>query len=162
QLTFNWEILEQADAAVTRIADCLGRLGRVTGGTPHDAVRDLVSKAETDFRTMVAADLNIPGAIGVIFDLVRDVNSAIDRGEPRAVDATVVLAAFERFDLVLGVMALRRTEDEQPPVPIEEIEHLIAERRDARMSRRFARADEIRRELEGRGIILEDGPAGTR
>jgi cysteinyl-tRNA synthetase len=47
-------------------------------------------------------------------------------------------------------------------MPAEEIERLIAERHDARRSRDFARADDIRHELDDRGIILEDSPAGTR
>jgi cysteinyl-tRNA synthetase len=162
QLTFSWDLLDQADAAVTRIAVCLGRVSRVSGGNAHDAIRDKVRQAEADFRAMVTADLNIPGALGVLFDLVRDVNSAIDSGELGTVDATEVRAAFDRFDQVLGVLALRRAEDDQPPVPIDEIERLIGERRDARIARRFARADEIRRELDERGIILEDSPAGTR
>ena len=69
---------------------------------------------------------------------------------------------FEEFDRVLGVMALRRAEDAAPPVPADEIERLIAERREARRSRQFSRADEIRNDLEARGIVLEDSPAGTR
>ncbi len=47
-------------------------------------------------------------------------------------------------------------------MPVEEIERLIEERREARRARNFARADEIRRELEARGIMLEDSAAGTR
>ena len=46
--------------------------------------------------------------------------------------------AFDRFDRVLGVLSLRKREDEQPPVPIEEIERLIEERQAAKRRRDFA------------------------
>jgi cysteinyl-tRNA synthetase len=73
-----------------------------------------------------------------------------------------VRAEFDRFDRVLGILSLRRAEDERPPVPIEEIDHLIAARRAARLSRDFAEADRIRKELDGRGIVLEDTGSTTR
>jgi cysteinyl-tRNA synthetase len=59
-------------------------------------------------------------------------------------------------------MQIRQAEDAKPPVPVDEIERLIADRRDARKARNFARADEIRKDLETRGILLEDHASGTR
>ena len=172
QLTFSFEILAQADAAVTRLGDFVARLGRATGvgelrsdgnsSGDRAAVIALVDKGAEEFRLMIASDLNVPAALGVMFDLVRDVNAALDRQELTAADAAHVLATFGGFDQVLGVLSLRQTEDAAPPVPVDEIERQIDARREARKARDFARADEIRKALEAQGILLEDSAAGTR
>ena len=162
QLTFNFDVLAQADAALTRLADFLARLDTMTGAGEDAEIATSLAAAQTEFRAMIASDLNVPGALGVMFDLLRELNAAMDAGRIGAADAARVRAAFEQFDQVLGVMALRRREDDQPPVPVAEIESLIAERREARRARQFGRADEIRRDLESRGIILEDSATGTR
>ena len=89
-------------------------------------------------------------------------NSAIDSGQLRGGDAATIRDAFARFDKVLGILSLRKAEDEQPPVPIEEIERLMQARRAARSARNFAEADRIRKDLDTRGIVLEDTAAGMR
>jgi len=165
QLTFSFEILAQADAALTRLTDFLARVNRVTGGVGHDGIAERVARARVEFREKIASDLNVPGGLGVIFELVREMNAAMDQQGLDAVgapDAALIREALEEFDMVLGVMALRRTEEAAPPVPEAEILALIEDRRQARRNRLFARADEIRKDLETRGVILEDSLAGTR
>ena len=71
------------------------------------------------------ADVNTAAALGIVFDLVRALNSAIDAGELKAGDAPAVRAAFDRFDRVLGMLSLRRAEDAQPPVAVDEIQQQI-------------------------------------
>ena len=80
----------------------------------------------------------------------------------RSGDTAAIRAAFDGFDRVLGILSLRRVEDARPPVPVEEIEQQIQARRAARAARNFAEADRIRKDLEARGILLEDTAAGTR
>ena len=162
QLTFNWDVLTQAEAAVTRLADFVARVEGVKGGEAHADIAGRVAEARQGFRAAIASDLNVPAAQGVMFELVREMNAAIDQGRLGEPDARLILDTFDAFDRVLGVLALRRTEDAAPPVPEAEIESLIEARREARRSRDFARADGIRAELEARGIILEDSAAGTR
>ncbi len=162
QLTFSFEILGQAEAALTRLTDFLTRLATVSGGGTNPDIVARLDQARTAFREQIAADLNVPGALGVVFELVRELNVALDARRLGRGDADAVEALFAEFDLVLGVMALRRAEEAAPPVPVDEIEKCIDERRVARRNRQFERADEIRRDLEARGILLEDGPAGTR
>ena len=162
QLRFSWSAMAQAEEALKRIMDFLARLDTlpVGGARPETAKR--IEDASTAFAAHIAADLNTAGALGVVFDFVRALNSAIDAGELRAGDGAAVRDAFARFDRVLGVLSLRRAEGELPPDEIAEIERFINDRRAARSARNFAEADRIRRDLESRGILLEDTPAGTR
>jgi cysteinyl-tRNA synthetase len=166
QLNFTWTGMEQAEEALRRLTDFLDRLAGVADSPGavdrHSRGLEIVEKARAAFGAALESDLNTAGALAAVFDLVRDANKAIDEHQFGAADVAVVRQAFDYFDSVLGVVALRRAEDARPPVPVEEIERLIEERHAARRRRDFKSADEIRHNLAERGILLEDNPAGTR
>jgi len=162
QLRFSWAAMEQSEEALRRLMDFLARLDSLPARPANGATPARLAKAKDAFGAHIAADLNTSGALSVLFDLVRELNTAIDAGELGASDAAAVRDTFQEFDRVLGVLALRKAEDEHPPVPVDEIERLIAARRDARLARNFAEADRIRKDLESRGIILEDTGSTTR
>jgi cysteinyl-tRNA synthetase len=162
QLKFSWGAMAQAEESLKRLTDFLARLEHLPARESSPEVQSRLDEAQKAFHEHITADLNTAAALGVLFDLVRALNTAIDAGTLGASDAAAIRETFERFDRVLGVLALRKLEDEQPPVPIAEIEQLIEARRAARRARHFAEADRIRAELDGRGIILEDTGTVTR
>ena len=116
----------------------------------------------------------------------------MDRGEFRDGDRAAFLDVLERWDRIFAVLEdqdqakLRRfgfvKAAEAAGVPAAaavegngytssvlvealsdaEIERCIADRNAARRGRDFARADQIRRELQTAGVILEDTKTGTR
>ena len=162
QLKFSWTAMAQAEESLRRLTDFLARLDALAGKGSPASVAPRLDEARRAFAGHIAADVNTAAAMGVMFDLVRALNSAIDAGEVGGADAEAIRGTFAEFDRVLGFLSLRRAEDERPPVPVEEIEQLIHARRAARLARKFAEADRIRQDLEVRGILLEDTGSETR
>jgi len=161
-LNFTWASLAQAEEALRRLTDFLARADAVTLEGSHPAIATRVAEASAAFADAMQDDLNTAAALGAMFELVRSLNSAIDAGECGRGDIPGIRDAFEGFDRLLGILSLRREEDDQPPVPVPQIERLIEDRHAARRRRDFAAADRIRDELAAQGVLLEDSAAGTR
>src|SRR5262249_24892630 len=127
-LNCTWQTLAAHEESLRRLTDFLARLDSVTRPRTHPRIAVRVEDARKAFADAMHDDLNTAAALGAIFELVRALNSAIDGGEVGAGDVPLVRQAFDDFDRVLGVISLRRAEDEQPPVPVEEIERLTEDR----------------------------------
>src|SRR5262245_33828804 len=162
QLNFTWIGLEQAEESLRRITDFLGRVEALSGGSEHPEVKARVQEAVDAFDAALGDDLNTAAGLGAIFDLIRALNISMDAKQVGKGDAPAIMAAFDHFDQVLGVLSLRRAEDATPPIPQAEIDAAIHARQEARRKRDFAEADRIRQDLLAKGVILEDGPQGTR
>jgi cysteinyl-tRNA synthetase len=160
KLNFTWEGLAGAAAAVERLRSALVRIGEVAasgkpgpGGFP---IGERAARLREEFAAALEDDLNTSGAQGALFTFLREVNGAIDEGVLDSVGAREAQASLIEADRVLGVLPSR------PDALSEEIEAQIQARNAARKRRDFAEADRIRENLAGRGIVLEDGPTGTR
>ena len=169
QLNFTFDGLQQAASAVERLRNFADRLaqGKFTPG--QSAMSKRIAKAAADFDAGLSDDLNTAQALAAAYDLVREANVAIDKGEFRRDDVAAAKEFLANFDRVFAVLedndAAKLNElgygKGADALSDSEIEKLVPERQAARKRRDFASSDRIRQELADRGIILEDNKDGS-
>ncbi len=170
QLNFTPESLQGAASSVERLRNFVSRLRSEKFAEGSSSVfAERAAKAMEEFDRGLADDLNTAQALAAIFDLVREANIAMDRGEFHQGDVAPVLAAMGIFDVIFAVLRdddaekLRSLGMAQDSVVLSdtEVEALVAERQAARKRRDFAASDRFRDQLAERGIILEDSRDGS-
>lgn len=122
------------------------------------------SAYQQQFEAAMKDDFNTADALAVLFELTRELNKA----KTEATDQVNELAALLKYlGNLIGLLESDPTEFLKSSVSDEglsdqEIEQKIAERQQAKLEKNWASADQIRDELTSAGIVLEDGPEGTR
>lgn len=152
QLRFSFEGLKSAAQARKKLFSRVLALKAQVEGQPkgEGAGEAYVTK----FYQAVAEDLNLPKALACIWGLLKD----------DGVSAAGKLAALYKMDEVLG-LGLEVLEEEKKEIgdclTVQEIEDRLAQRKEAKEQKNYARADEIRNELLSQGIQIKDTPNGT-
>jgi cysteinyl-tRNA synthetase len=150
-LAFSEERMEEASQALRRLREFKRLLGRTAGLAAGDE-DPAVAALRFEFRAALRDDFNTPEALAAVFKLVAEGNRRLGAGEPLPGAA----AAFAEMLTLLGLETI-----EEPAEEIdEEALRLLGEREDARRSRDFDRADEVRDELRARGWEVRDTPEG--
>jgi cysteinyl-tRNA synthetase len=151
------DALHAAAEQVRRLREFADRVRRSAPADSDDEnLLRRIGEVRAGYREALDDDLNLPQGVGLVFELVREANSALDAGKVGEQGLQDLLGLIGDFDAHLDVV---RSEE---PGLAQEVERLIAEREAARKGRDFSRADEIREELRERGIALEDSKEGVR
>jgi cysteinyl-tRNA synthetase len=150
QLAFSPDLLKGADSAVKRLAEFAVRLGPVEGEAEPPA------EVRARWDAALDEDLNVPAAVGHLFEFIKGFNTRIEAGQASAEERASAMALLRHANRILDVI-------EFPAGTIDaEVERLIAEREQARQVRDFGRSDAIRAQLLAMGIQLEDTKDGPR
>lgn len=165
-LNFSEEIIRQAENSVARLStsrdNVKHRLGSVHSELPAGPDAELAARIKamlSEFRAKMDDDFNTADAVTVWFQLVSETNAYLQRDIVDSASLNLLLKTMGELDDVLGLLL---PEDGGSDLLDDEVDRLIAERSEARKTRNFARADEIRDLLAEKGILLEDTPQGIR
>ena len=152
-LTFSWAGLESAADSLRRLQDNVRRLSSETRDAP---VAHPPAALAGRFRAAIADDFDMPAALAVAWEAIRQANRATGAVEKRAL--LNLALDFDRV-LGLGLAATAVAEDEALP---SDVTALIRQREAARAARDWATADALREAIRQQGYEVEDTPSGTR
>ncbi|MMZ46878.1 Cysteine--tRNA ligase [compost metagenome] len=164
-INFSDELLQQATNSFMRIDTAVRNLKHYLSSAGSETVTDEQMQRIASFRQRFIEemdnDFNTADAITVLFDIVREVNQSMAGSTLKRELTEAYIALFAELGDVLGIPFGEVDASVDGPSD-EEINALVEERIQARKDKNFARADEIRNQLQELGIILEDTPQGVR
>ena len=145
-LTFSWETLNQTAATYKKLRNRIASIPD-EGSIDESAVKSWHEK----FAEAVGDDCNTAMGLTLLYDVIKsELNGATKR------------SIIEDYDTVLSLDLLKPVEEEAVDDELKSyIEAKIAERAEAKKAKDFARADAIRDELAGKGIIIKDTREGV-
>ncbi len=163
QINFSRDLMEASKNGLERITTAVYNLEHLLETAPSRDIteeeKNILAEIEgysAKFDAAMDDDFNTADAISAIFEMVKTANSKVSSGNSKEMIARVL----ERIVLLSDILGIKVKKEEE--LLDEAIERLIEERQDARKNRDFARADEIRKLLLGKGIVLEDTREGVR
>jgi len=166
-IDFSWERMEEKREALNTITIFLKRIKQREGGkgfivkavlkkvTSAGELRRKIEEVSQDFEKSMDDDFNTPNAIAVLFEIIRTCNKVLystkftkEHLAALKYAAQVVKKIGDIFELSFEAGALSMSE--------KEIKDLVKLRESLRKKKMFKEADQIRRELADKGIVLED------
>ena len=148
QLKFSWEALDHAKAAREKLVSTVSSLKK---NEPSKTLGDKAQSYYDSFSSAMNNDLRAPEALAQMWLMLKD-NDVTD-GEK--------LSLLYSFDRILGLELDKVEAKKDEKVGSDEEWKLVEERALAKKNKDWARADEIRAELLGRGFIVKDTPSGA-
>ncbi|HHV79047.1 MAG TPA: cysteine--tRNA ligase [Firmicutes bacterium] len=171
-LNFSEEGMEAAIRGCERLQTALDNLGAFCrdskpepGGSVLEPLEDAYEKAQLTFHESMQDDFNTPGAIAAVFDLVRELNAHQEWLASHPASAANYLDGLARMVSVLGIADDPRKAQggAGDSALVGELVNLTLElRQKARQEKDWATSDAVRARLGKLGILVEDGPTGTK
>ena len=156
QQNFTWEALKSAQSARNRINNVVVQL---SGQTDSDSRRTTLSNEklsktrtfQSKFDQAVSDDFNMPEALAVVWETIKSNIPSEDKYD-----------LLMSFDEILGLnLNEQSTMSNDQSIP-DEIKKLAEKREQLRKEKKYDEADEVRKEIEKKGYIIEDTSAGPQ
>lgn len=152
-LNFTFESLAGARSALSRIDEWVERLTAQAATEPNAS--DYPLAASTRFEDALDDDLNISAALGVLFDVIRESNRALDQKALTPADARALLNGWNRINATL------QFQREEAAIP-QAVLDLVEARAAARAAKNWAASDEIRAQIDAAGWSIKDSKEGQK
>jgi len=169
KLNFTFGALDAAENTISGLVDFVDKLDGFSSvarkaenevnrlksdASDNKKISAVAKKSLENFKKAMQDDLDTPKALAAMFDIVSAANKAIEEKKLSTSNAKEVLAVMKEIDKILGVLA-----HEKIALTATQ-KSLVEKRQEARKNKDWKTADELRKQLESQGIVLEDAEGG--
>ena len=160
-LVYSEDALNESSAALKRLWNNYQDLKAYsrTAAEGNEDICEMIDRSRYEFKENMNDDFNTRGAIGVIFQMVRDTNKSMADRTLTKKGAEKILKLMEEFDSILKILP-DETEGDEGMDDVMNV--LIKIRAELRKRKLFDLADIIRDDLSSAGIKLEDSADGVK
>jgi cysteinyl-tRNA synthetase len=157
-MNFGENELEHARGAIARLNNSITNLNfsKNFNEKSNPNIKNLIEKCVNQFTEYMDDDLNISGGLGALFTFITKINTALDKNEISESDRNEIIFTLQKLNSVLNVMDFSISSLDN------KINALISERELARKNKDYKKSDQLRKQIESYGILLEDTKDGQR
>jgi cysteinyl-tRNA synthetase len=148
QADFSWKALEQAKANFERIAEWKINLEKIS---KPKTVIPIASDELIQFNSVMDDDLNTALALTLLYNLITETNKLFIENKVDPEKAAYILGVFNEMNKVFGL----KFSGKELEIP-DDIKKMADERLEARKNKDFQKSDELRKEIEKLGYLIED------
>jgi cysteinyl-tRNA synthetase len=153
-LNFSYASMDTAQQTIHRLDDFIQNLMHGKSGPGDSETDQVIYDLREGFTAAMDDDLNISGAMAVLFTCIKRLNISISKGEISGRQREQIIEALRKIDSVLNIMSFK------DPSVDEKVRKLIERRERCRQKSQWGKADAIREELSRMGIEVSDTAHG--
>ncbi|MEM4648137.1 MAG: cysteine--tRNA ligase [Candidatus Pacearchaeota archaeon] len=161
QLNFKFSELEVARKTIRYVIETIKRLKRIKNRKCKEKeIKSIIKNTKINFKKSFDDDLNVPKALSVFFEFLKEINKKIDEDKINKKYAKTLINLIYSFDKVFGIGFKEILKEEKKIKIPKEILKLVKEREKARKEKNFDLADKIREKIKEMGWWIDDTPEG--
>lgn len=143
KLNFTWEAIRSSQVSLNKLREQVNK----NKGVNTKLSEEKIKKYEERFLDAINDNLNMPIAISVLWDLLKEEKS------------NDVYELAMKFDTVLSLELNKKMEETEIPI---EVQELLRKREEARKEKNFALSDELRKKILNLGYLVKDTKEGQK
>ncbi len=143
KLNFTWEAIRSSQVSLNKLREQVNK----NKGVNTKLSEEKIKKYEERFLDAINDNLNMPIAISVLWDLLKEEKS------------NDVYELAMKFDTVLSLELNKKMEEKEIPIAVQE---LLRKREEARKEKNFALSDELRKKILNLGYLVKDTKEGQK
>jgi len=156
-IDYSESVMIEVKSAVDKIEEFLRKLKTVKSAKASQGVNLEIKKLKENFYAELDDDFNTPQAFAVLFDFIKKANSFLDKDLISKKQASEIYKFFQEINKIFGIINFKKADTVIPS----EVKKLVKAREQYRNNKNWQKSDELRKEIESKGYLIEDTDQGT-